>query len=157
VQYVCSMLILVLYQYGLHCSSCSFSSYNLYSLVKQLNATGRPDENFSIEVNGPLLFTSNEDIQDVRLLSIFLQKGQLRSNICYHPQNLTSVEVHHWYGLYFTCQWLLWITIDFRSLFKLLILHVLEPCFLVLKVRNLTLDELEFASLRGFVQKVMIV
>jgi hypothetical protein len=29
--------------------------------------------------------------------------------------------------------------------------------FLVLKVRNLTLDELEFASLRGFVQKVMIV
>lgn len=77
-----------------------------------LNATGRPDENFSIEVNGPLLFTSNEDIQDVRLLSIFLQKGQLRSNICYHPQNLTSLEV-----------------------------------------RNLTLDELEFASLRGFVQK----
>ncbi|XP_066317019.1 protein SUBSTANDARD STARCH GRAIN 4, chloroplastic-like isoform X2 [Miscanthus floridulus] len=77
-----------------------------------LNATGRPDENFSIEVNGPLLLTSNEDIQDVRLLSIFLQKGQLRSNICYHPQNLTSVEV-----------------------------------------RNLTLDELEFASLRGFVQK----
>ncbi|ONM29479.1 embryo defective 2410 [Zea mays] len=78
-----------------------------------LNATGRPDENFSIEVNGPLLFTSNEVIQDVRLLSIFLQKGQLRSNICYHPENLTSLEV-----------------------------------------RNLTLDELEFASLRGFVQKV---
>lgn len=77
-----------------------------------LNATGRPDENFSIEVNGPLLFTSNEAIQDVRLLSIFLQKGQLRSNICYHPENLTSLEV-----------------------------------------RNLTLDELEFASLRGFVQK----
>lgn len=77
-----------------------------------LNATGRPDENFSIEVNGPLLFTSNEVIQDVRLLSIFLQKGQLRSNICYHPENLTSLEV-----------------------------------------RNLTLDELEFASLRGFVQK----
>uniref|UniRef100_A0A804MYZ7 Translocation and assembly module TamB C-terminal domain-containing protein n=1 Tax=Zea mays TaxID=4577 RepID=A0A804MYZ7_MAIZE len=57
-----------------------------------LNATGRPDENFSIEVNGPLLFTSNEVIQDVRLLSIFLQKGQLRSNICYHPENLTSLE-----------------------------------------------------------------
>ncbi|OQU86203.1 hypothetical protein SORBI_3003G043200 [Sorghum bicolor] len=80
-----------------------------------LNATGRPDENFSIEVNGPLLFTSNEDIQDVRLLSVFLQKGQLRSNICYHPQNLTSLEV-----------------------------------------RNLTLDELEFASLRGFVQKAEV-
>ncbi|PAN32572.1 hypothetical protein PAHAL_5G497300 [Panicum hallii] len=77
-----------------------------------LNATGRPDENFSIEVNGPLFFTTNEAIQDVRLLSIFLQKGQLRSNICYHPENLSSLEV-----------------------------------------RNLPLDELEFASLRGFVQK----
>lgn len=67
----------------------------LFSLVKQLNANGRPDENFSIEVNGPLVFTSNEAIQDVRLLSIFLQKGQLRSNICYHPENLTSLEVNH--------------------------------------------------------------
>uniref|UniRef100_A0A0E0BY57 Translocation and assembly module TamB C-terminal domain-containing protein n=1 Tax=Oryza meridionalis TaxID=40149 RepID=A0A0E0BY57_9ORYZ len=77
-----------------------------------LNATGRPDENFSIEVNGPLFFGTHEAIQDGRLLSIFLQKGQLRSNICYHPENLTSLEV-----------------------------------------RNLPLDELEFASLRGFVQK----
>ncbi|CAO2199264.1 unnamed protein product [Urochloa humidicola] len=77
-----------------------------------LNATGRPDENFSIEVNGPLFSTTNEAIQDVRRLSVFLQKGQLRSNICYHPENLTNLEV-----------------------------------------RNLPLDELEFASLRGFVQK----
>lgn len=67
-----------------------------YSLVKQLNATGRPDENFSIEVNGgPLFFTRNEAIQDVRLLSVFLQKGQLRSNICYHPENLSSLEVQY--------------------------------------------------------------
>ncbi|KAG8053184.1 hypothetical protein GUJ93_ZPchr0001g29271 [Zizania palustris] len=77
-----------------------------------LNATGRPDENFSIEVNGPLFVGAHDAIQDGRLLSIFLQKGQLRSNICYHPGNLTSLEV-----------------------------------------RNLPLDELEFASLRGFVQK----
>ncbi|KAK3160530.1 hypothetical protein QOZ80_1BG0060740 [Eleusine coracana subsp. coracana] len=77
-----------------------------------LNATGRPDENFSIEVNEPLLFGKNETIQGGRLFSVFLQKGQLRSNICYHPENLTSLEV-----------------------------------------RNLPLDELEFASLRGFVQK----
>jgi hypothetical protein len=83
----------VLYLYGLHCGSCPFPPYNLYSLVKQLNATGRPDENFSIEVNGPLLSTTNEAIQDVRLLSVFLQKGQLRSNICYHPENLSSLEV----------------------------------------------------------------
>ncbi|GJN32228.1 hypothetical protein PR202_gb20718 [Eleusine coracana subsp. coracana] len=80
--------------------------------VMQLNATGRPDENFSIEVNEPLLFGKNETIQGGRLFSVFLQKGQLRSNICYHPENLTSLEV-----------------------------------------RNLPLDELEFASLRGFVQK----
>ncbi|KAL6627318.1 hypothetical protein ACP70R_031044 [Stipagrostis hirtigluma subsp. patula] len=77
-----------------------------------LNATGRPDENFSIEVNGPLFSGTNKSIQDGRLLSVFLQKGQLRSNIYYHPENLTNLEV-----------------------------------------RNLPLDELEFASLRGFVQK----
>ncbi|XP_062194622.1 protein SUBSTANDARD STARCH GRAIN 4, chloroplastic-like isoform X1 [Phragmites australis] len=77
-----------------------------------LNATGRPDEKISIEVNGPLFFSTNKAIQDVRLLSVFLQKGQLRSNICYHPESLTSLEV-----------------------------------------RNLPLDELEFASLRGFIQK----
>jgi hypothetical protein len=35
--------------------------------------------------------------------------------------------------------------------------NFLEPCFLVLKVRNLPLDELEFASLRGFVQKVIFI
>ncbi|TVU21519.1 hypothetical protein EJB05_31159, partial [Eragrostis curvula] len=80
-----------------------------------LNATGRPDEIFSIEVNGPLLFGKNEAIQGGRLFSVFLQKGQLRSNICYNPENLTSLEV-----------------------------------------RNLPLDELEFASLRGFVQKAEV-
>jgi hypothetical protein len=34
--------------------------------------------------------------------------------------------------------------------------NFLYPCFLVVKVRNLPLDELEFASLRGFVQKVTL-
>ncbi|VAH58089.1 unnamed protein product [Triticum turgidum subsp. durum] len=80
-----------------------------------LNATGRPDEKISIEVNGPLFFGTNEAIQDERLLSIFLQKGQLKSNICYHPESLTNLEV-----------------------------------------RNLPLDELELASLRGFVQKAEV-
>jgi hypothetical protein len=69
------------------------SSYYLYSLVKQLSATGRPDEKISIEVNGPLFFGRNEVIQDESLLSIFLQKGQLKSNICYHPESLTNLEV----------------------------------------------------------------
>ncbi|KAL6848037.1 hypothetical protein ACP4OV_022165 [Aristida adscensionis] len=81
----------------------------------KLNATGRPDENFSIEVNGPLFVGTKEASQDGRLLSVFLQKGQLRSNIYYHPENSTSLEV-----------------------------------------RNLPLDELEFASLRGFVQKAEV-
>ena len=69
------------------------SSYYLRSLVKQLNATGRPDEKISIEVNGPLFFGRNEVIQDGSLLSVFLQKGQLKSNICYDPESLTNLEV----------------------------------------------------------------
>lgn len=80
-----------------------------------LNATGRPDEKISIEVNGPLFFGRNEVIQDGSLLSVFLQKGQLKSNICYHPESSTNLEV-----------------------------------------RNLPLDDLELASLRGFVQKAEV-
>ncbi|RLN25470.1 uncharacterized protein C2845_PM07G36590 [Panicum miliaceum] len=55
-----------------------------------LNATGRPDENFSIEVNGPLFFTTNEAVQDVRNLPLdelefaslrgFVQKAELQLN-----------------------------------------------------------------------------
>lgn len=79
------------------CAPFSPFSYNFYSMAKQLNATGRPDENFSVEVNGPLFFSTHEAIQDKRLLSIFLQKGQLRSNICYNPGNLTNLEVPYWH------------------------------------------------------------
>ena len=61
----------------------------------QLNATGRPDEKISIEVNGPLFFGKNEAIQDGSLLSIFLQKGQLKANVCYHPESLTNLEVFY--------------------------------------------------------------
>jgi hypothetical protein len=81
------------------CTSLCQSIFLLHSfLVKQLNATGRPDEKISIEVNGPLLFGKNEAIQGGRLFSIFLQKGQLRSNICYHPETLTSLEVNYWHA-----------------------------------------------------------
>jgi hypothetical protein len=47
-------------------------------------------------MNGPLFFGKNEAIQGGRLFSAFLQKGQLRSNICYHPEILTSLEVNYW-------------------------------------------------------------
>ncbi|XP_038973115.1 protein SUBSTANDARD STARCH GRAIN 4, chloroplastic isoform X2 [Phoenix dactylifera] len=78
----------------------------------KLNATGRPDEILSVEVIGPLWFSTKEIMQNKRRLSVSLQKGQLRANICYQPQNSTNLEV-----------------------------------------RNLPLDELELASLRGTIQR----
>ncbi|XP_072998908.1 protein SUBSTANDARD STARCH GRAIN 4, chloroplastic isoform X1 [Typha latifolia] len=78
----------------------------------KLNAFGRPDENLSMDVIGPLWFSTEETMQSRRMLSVFLQKGQLRANISYHPENSTNLEV-----------------------------------------RNLPLDELELASLRGIIQK----
>ncbi|WOL15334.1 hypothetical protein Cni_G24115 [Canna indica] len=77
----------------------------------KLSAAGRPDENLLVEVIEPFLF-SPEMIHHRRLLSISLQKGQLRANIFYQPHSSTNLEV-----------------------------------------RNLPLDELELASLRGTVQK----
>ncbi|EHA8590861.1 hypothetical protein COCNU_scaffold026073G000010 [Cocos nucifera] len=84
-------------------------------VVFALNATGRPDENLSVEVIGPLWFSTKEIMQNKRRLSVSLQKGQLRANICYQPQNSTNLEV-----------------------------------------RNLPLDELELASLRGTIQRITI-
>lgn len=78
----------------------------------KLNAAGRPDENLFVEVIGPLWFSRKEIMQNKRHLSVSLQKGQLRANIYYQPQNSTNLEV-----------------------------------------RNLPLDELELASLRGTIQR----
>lgn len=75
----------------------------------KLDATGRPDESVLIEVTGPFI---EGTLNNKRLLSISLQKGQLRANICYQPQYSANVEV-----------------------------------------RNLPLDELELASLRGTIQR----
>lgn len=80
--------------------------------IIKVDTTGRPDENLSVEVIGPLWLNVEETLQKRRLLSLSLQKGQLRANICYQPQQSANVEV-----------------------------------------RNLPLDELELASLRGTIQK----
>ncbi|KAJ0977840.1 hypothetical protein J5N97_013314 [Dioscorea zingiberensis] len=78
----------------------------------KLDATGRPDENLSVEVIGPLWFTAEHTLQKRRLMSVSLQKGQLRANISYQPQHYVNLEV-----------------------------------------RQLPLDELELASLRGTIQR----
>ncbi|KAM0951214.1 hypothetical protein DsansV1_C04g0049581 [Dioscorea sansibarensis] len=79
----------------------------------KLAATGRPDENLSVEVIEPLWFTMEHSLQKRRLMSVSLQKGQLRANISYQPEHYVNLE----------------------------------------KVRQLPLDELELASLRGSVQR----
>uniref|UniRef100_A0A6V7QQ20 Translocation and assembly module TamB C-terminal domain-containing protein n=1 Tax=Ananas comosus var. bracteatus TaxID=296719 RepID=A0A6V7QQ20_ANACO len=81
----------------------------------KLNATGRPDENLSAEVIGPFWLSTEQMAEDRRFVSISLQKGQLRANAYYNPQNSTNLEV-----------------------------------------RNLPLDELELASLRGNIQKAEV-
>ncbi|KAK8938369.1 hypothetical protein KSP39_PZI010980 [Platanthera zijinensis] len=77
----------------------------------KLDAMGRPDENLSVEVIRPL----GQQTDDRKSLSIFLQKGQLKANICYQPQHSATVEI-----------------------------------------KNLPLDELELASLRGYIQRAEV-
>lgn len=79
----------------------------------KLDATGRPDENLAVEVIGPLWpMAMGDNLGKRTMLSVALQKGQLRANILYQPQYSTNLEV-----------------------------------------RNLPLDELELASLRGTIQR----
>ncbi|KAK9102138.1 hypothetical protein Sjap_019392 [Stephania japonica] len=78
----------------------------------KLDATGRPDESFAVELVGPLRPTAEENEQNGKMLSFSLQKGQLRANLYYQPQCSANVEV-----------------------------------------RQLPLDELELASLRGTIQR----
>lgn len=83
------------------------------SMSKQkikLDASGRPDENLSVNVFGPLW--PNKELTNKTLFSVVLQKGQLKANIKYQPQSIANLEV-----------------------------------------RQLPLDELELASLRGTIQR----
>lgn len=78
----------------------------------KLDASGRPDENLTVEFIGPLRPSAEETLQKRSLLSVSLQKGQLTANICYQPHYSANLEV-----------------------------------------RQLPLDELELASLRGTIQR----
>ncbi|OUZ99695.1 Protein of unknown function DUF490 [Macleaya cordata] len=82
----------------------------------KLDATGRPDESLAVEIVGPLFATTMEEESQKRtMLSLSLQKGQLRANVLYQPQYSANLEV-----------------------------------------RQLPLDELELASLRGTIQRAEV-
>ncbi|XP_020578997.1 uncharacterized protein LOC110023769 isoform X2 [Phalaenopsis equestris] len=84
-------------------------------ICPELDAMGRADENLSVEVIGPLSQRTNDTSYSNKSLSISLQKGQLKANICYQPQHSANLEI-----------------------------------------KNLPLDELELASLRGSIQRAEI-
>ncbi|KAK7320719.1 hypothetical protein VNO77_30448 [Canavalia gladiata] len=61
----------------------------------KLDASGRPDESLSAEFVGPLKPSNEDGLQSGKLLSISLQKGQLRANICFQPFHSANLEVRH--------------------------------------------------------------
>ncbi|XP_027329428.1 uncharacterized protein LOC113845923 isoform X1 [Abrus precatorius] len=61
----------------------------------KLDASGRPDESLAVEFVGPLQSSSEDGLQSGKLLSISLQKGQLRANICFQPFHSANLEVRH--------------------------------------------------------------
>ncbi|TKY58188.1 hypothetical protein E2542_SST15244 [Spatholobus suberectus] len=61
----------------------------------KLDASGRPDESLALEFVGPLQPSSEDGLQSGKLLSISLQKGQLRANICFQPFHSANLEVRH--------------------------------------------------------------
>ncbi|OMO80485.1 hypothetical protein COLO4_24068 [Corchorus olitorius] len=61
----------------------------------KLDATGRPDESLAVEVVQPLQPGSEENLQNGKLFSFSLQKGQLRTNICLRPLHSATLEIRH--------------------------------------------------------------
>ncbi|CAK8570060.1 unnamed protein product [Lathyrus sativus] len=61
----------------------------------KLDAAGRPDESLEVEFIGPLQPSNEDGLQSGKLLSISLQKGQLRANVCYQPFHSANLEVRH--------------------------------------------------------------
>ncbi|CAH2060516.1 unnamed protein product [Thlaspi arvense] len=61
----------------------------------KLDAVGRPDESLTLDFIGPLQPSSDENVQSGKLLSFSLQKGQLRANACYQPQQSATLEIRH--------------------------------------------------------------
>ncbi|CAH9099680.1 unnamed protein product [Cuscuta europaea] len=79
--------------------------------VLKLDAIGRPDESLALEIIGLFQSLSEENVIG-KSFSLSLQKGHLKTNVCYQPLHSANLEV-----------------------------------------RNLPLDELELASLRGTIQR----
>ncbi|XP_022755273.1 uncharacterized protein LOC111303345 isoform X9 [Durio zibethinus] len=61
----------------------------------KIDATGRPDESLAVEVVQPIQPGSKENLQNGKLLSFSLQKGQLRANICLRPLHSATLEIRH--------------------------------------------------------------
>uniref|UniRef100_A0A1J3ED73 Translocation and assembly module TamB C-terminal domain-containing protein n=1 Tax=Noccaea caerulescens TaxID=107243 RepID=A0A1J3ED73_NOCCA len=61
----------------------------------KLDAVGRPDESLTLDFVGPLQPNSEENVQSGKLLSFSLQKGQLRANACYQPQQSATLEIRN--------------------------------------------------------------
>ena len=59
----------------------------------QLDAIGRPDESLAVEFVGPLQPSGEDGPQSGKLLSVSLQKGQLKANICVQPFHSANLEV----------------------------------------------------------------
>jgi hypothetical protein len=59
----------------------------------QLDATGRPDESLTVEVVRPLQPSGEDNLQNGKLMSFSLQKGQLRANVCFRPLHSANLEV----------------------------------------------------------------
>ena len=58
----------------------------------QLDATGRADESLAVEVVGPLQPSIGENLNG-KIMSVSLQKGHLRANVCYRPLHSANLEV----------------------------------------------------------------
>ncbi|KAL1341427.1 hypothetical protein AAHE18_09G085600 [Arachis hypogaea] len=59
----------------------------------KLDASGRPDESLAVEFVGPLQPSSEDGLINGKLLSISLQKGQLRVNAGFQPFHSANLEV----------------------------------------------------------------
>lgn len=71
--------------------SCNFFFFLIFEI--QLDASGRTDESLAVEFVGPLQPCNEDGLQSGKLLSISLQKGQLRANICFQPFHSANLEV----------------------------------------------------------------
>ncbi|KAK7311846.1 hypothetical protein RJT34_10254 [Clitoria ternatea] len=61
----------------------------------KLNASGSPDESLVVDFLGPLQLSGEGGLQSGQVLSVSLQKGQLRANVDLQPCSSASLEVRN--------------------------------------------------------------